>query len=146
MDEEARDDLIDRIPDDMVIWEDEDELGSFPWTLRKWLDVLGHTRAHAGCCTACGCATTCMAAAFYGSTVSSVVRELDRIGALRQPTEPIELIEPTTEEWDTAISRELVRLGCTREELEAMAQSGDYASPAHRKLWLTIKPIPKDFP
>jgi hypothetical protein len=92
--ETLRDRLEDLLPRDMVIWGDDDELAAFPWTLRKWLDVLGHEKAHPGCCKACGCATTCMAGAFYTSTVTSVLRELDKLGALCEPTREREGITP----------------------------------------------------
>ncbi|MFD9950864.1 hypothetical protein ACFWYW_59100 [Nonomuraea sp. NPDC059023] len=85
MTEDERCDLIDLLPDGMVIWDDESELDAFPWGLRRWLDVLGHRKKHTACCEACGCATTCMAGAFHDALVSSVVRELDKLGALRQP-------------------------------------------------------------
>lgn len=83
---DERYDLIDLLPDDMVIWDDDEELSAFPWDLRKWLDVLGHKKAHPGCCKACGCATTCMASAFHEALITSVVRELDKLGVLHAPS------------------------------------------------------------
>ena len=86
-DEDRRLDLIDRLPKDMVIWDDDDEVPAFAdRDLSWWLKVLGHDRAHTACCTACGCATTCMAGLFYESVVMSVVRELDKLGALNHDT------------------------------------------------------------
>ncbi|MEU1433999.1 hypothetical protein ABZ438_07860 [Streptomyces sp. NPDC005786] len=90
MTEEERDDLIDQLPADMVIWNDDEELQHFGHANSTWwLDALGHTSkgpAHS-CCAACGCATTCTAGAFHDALISSVVRELDRLGALRTTTE-----------------------------------------------------------
>lgn len=86
MTEEQRDDLIDLLPDDMHIWDAEEEIprgfgGDFAW----WSGHLGHPRSPRGFCTACGRGGTCLASAFHDALVSSVVRELDRLGALRQP-------------------------------------------------------------
>jgi hypothetical protein len=86
---EERDALIDRLPDDMNIWDDDAELGAFTgrdW--RWWRDRIGHPLAHPGCCKTCGCATTCTGSAFHDALISTVVRELNRIGALRRP-EPV---------------------------------------------------------
>lgn len=86
--EEQRDDLIDLLPAGMRIWGDESEIGhlhSHQGTAEFWHEALGHTRAHRGCCKACGCAATCILAAFHDALIASVVRELDRLGALRQP-------------------------------------------------------------
>lgn len=86
MTEDERDDLIDRLPDDMILWAVDDELDWWqgdPWTYAKWREVLGHPRAHPGCCRTCGCCTSCTLGVFYDGVVSSVVRELDKLGALR---------------------------------------------------------------
>lgn len=84
--EKLRDRLEDLLPRDMVIWDDDEELDNVGERDRSWwLDILGHTKLHAGCCKTCGCASTCMAGAFHGSIVTSVLRELDRLGALREP-------------------------------------------------------------
>jgi hypothetical protein len=81
--EDERLDLIDLLPADMNIWADDDELEWFTGRdQRWWLDVLGHPKAHPGCCKTCGCATTCMAAAFHDALIATVVRELDRLGVL----------------------------------------------------------------
>lgn len=85
--EEERDDLIDLLPKDMILWPDDEELSWFPnRNYDEWRDILGHPRAHRGCCKTCGCAITCTLGAFHDSVISSVVRELARLGALRQPT------------------------------------------------------------
>lgn len=81
-------DLIDRLPADMNIWADDDELEWFTgrdW--RWWADALGHPKAHPSCCKTCGCATTCLHAAFHDALVATVIRELDKLGALRVPKE-----------------------------------------------------------
>lgn len=88
MSEEQRDDLIDLLPTGMRIWDDESEIGhlhSPQGAAQWWHDMLGHTRAHRGCCKACGCATTCLLAAFHDALIATVVRELDRLGVLHQP-------------------------------------------------------------
>ncbi|MFE1767253.1 hypothetical protein ACFW81_23920 [Streptomyces angustmyceticus] len=92
MDEEERDNLIDLLPSDFAIWDFEDELPQFNHaTWSWWRERLGHPKAHRGCCKTCGCATTCMASAFHDALVSSVVRELGRIGALKNPTDTSEV-------------------------------------------------------
>lgn len=79
--------LLDLIPDDMTIWEDDDELSYFAdRDLRWWMKALGHDRKHTACCTSCGCCVTCIAQMFHGAMVASVIRELDKIGALREPS------------------------------------------------------------
>jgi hypothetical protein len=91
--EDERDDLIDLLPKDMAIWDDEDEIiagHAADLDLTWWMNAIGHPKAHPGCCKSCGCATTCMAGAFHAALVSSVVGELDRIGAL-QPITTIHL-------------------------------------------------------
>jgi hypothetical protein len=86
MTEEERDNLIDLLPEDMILWPDEKELSWFPSrNFAEWRSILGHPKAHTACCGECGCATTCLLGLFYNSVVDSVVRELDKIGALRMP-------------------------------------------------------------
>lgn len=86
MTEDERLDLIELLPKDMNVWADDDELDTFTGrTFTWWMDVLGHPNAHPGCCKTCGCAITCMAAAFHDALVASVLRELDELGALRPP-------------------------------------------------------------
>ena len=91
MNEDERDDLIDRLPKDMVVWAFEDELPDFQHaTTRWWMDSLNHPPAgptHA-CCRSCGCGGACSLGAFSDALVASVVRELDRLGALRSPEQP----------------------------------------------------------
>lgn len=86
--------LFDLIPDGMTIWEDDDELGCFAdRDLRWWMKALGHDRKHTACCTTCGCCVTCTAQMFYGSMVASVIRELDKLGALCEPGEALRAAE-----------------------------------------------------
>lgn len=86
MTEEERGRLIDLLPQDMVLWPDDEELSWFPnRNYAEWRVILGHPRAHTACCDQCGCATTCLLGLFYDSVVESVVRELDKIGALQKP-------------------------------------------------------------
>ncbi|QDO02189.1 hypothetical protein FNV62_43545 [Streptomyces sp. RLB3-17] len=88
MTEEERDDLIDLLPMDMVVWNDEEELQHFGHaTARWWMDTMGHPVAGPThpCCKSCGCGGTCTLGAFHDAMISSVVRELDRIGALKKP-------------------------------------------------------------
>lgn len=84
--QDERLDLIDQLPTDMTIWDDDQELTHFAdRDYRWWRDALGHPRAHPGCCEICGCATTCLLGAFHDAVVAAVVRELNRLGALRKP-------------------------------------------------------------
>lgn len=89
MSEEERDDLIDRLPVDMPLWPDEEELARGHFTDRDWAwwrDTLGHPYATGhGFCRTCGPATPCLLGVFYDSVISSVIRELARLGALRKP-------------------------------------------------------------
>jgi hypothetical protein len=88
MTEEERDDLIDLLPKDMVVWNDDEELQHFGHaTARWWLDNLDHPAAGPthSCCKSCGCGGTCTLGAFHDAMISSVVRELDRMGALKKP-------------------------------------------------------------
>ncbi|MGI5414256.1 hypothetical protein [Actinomadura luteofluorescens] len=86
--EDERLDLIDRLPADMNIWADDDELETFTDRDRIWwAATLGHPRAHPGCCKTCGCGTVCLFAAHHEALIATVVRELDKLGALRTPKE-----------------------------------------------------------
>jgi hypothetical protein len=78
--------LIDELPSGMNIWNDDDELDIFTGRDRRWwADALGHPAAHPSCCKTCGCATTCLVDAYHEALVSTVVRELNNLGALRVP-------------------------------------------------------------
>lgn len=93
MTEEERDAVIDLIPADMVIWDFDEELNHFSHAdLAWWMRQLDHGPSAPGhsCCGTCGCATTCVAGSFADSLVSSVVRELDRLGLLKNLGEEIE--------------------------------------------------------
>jgi hypothetical protein len=88
MTEEERDEIEDLLAYryDIPIWEDEQELPHFSHAnLIWWLEAMGHPKAHRGCCKTCGCATTCMASAFYDAVVATTLRQLDSIGALVKP-------------------------------------------------------------
>lgn len=91
MTEDERDALIDRLPTaDMTVWDPDDELQHFQHaTLAWWRDVLGHPNSGPthSCCKTCGCATSCTLGVFEGALIASVVRELDRLGALRTPAD-----------------------------------------------------------
>jgi len=88
--EEERDAVYDLLPKSMTLWDFEDEIGHFGHaTLDWWMEQLGHgpkSPTHS-CCKSCGCATTCLAGAFYEATVSTVLRETDRLGLLKNPEE-----------------------------------------------------------
>lgn len=87
-DETLAERLFDLIPDGMTIWEadDDEELAYFAdRDLRWWMKALGHDRKHTACCTSCGCCVTCIAQMFHGAMVASVIRELNKLGALREP-------------------------------------------------------------
>ena len=86
MTEDERLDLWDLLPEDAPIWADEEELPLFGHAnLHWWLEAVGHPSAHPGCCKTCGCATTCMAGAFYDAVITTTLRRLDAIGALVKP-------------------------------------------------------------
>jgi hypothetical protein len=88
---EERYDIADLLPEGMQIWNDDEELEAFPGRDRVWWsNALGHPRAHRGCCRTCGCATTCLLAAYHDALVMTVIRELDRVGALRKPLMTVE--------------------------------------------------------
>ncbi|MEU9670366.1 hypothetical protein AB0E25_33295 [Streptomyces bobili] len=91
MTEEERDDLIDLLPKGMTVWSDEEELQDFRHaTLPWWRDALAHPPSGPthSCCKSCGCGGTCLLGAFEDALITSVVRELDRIGALKKPDTP----------------------------------------------------------
>lgn len=82
MSDDVRWDLIDKIPDDMSIY-GSDHVEA-PLTVGVWRDALEHPYVEGhGFCRTCGPATTCMLMAFYDAVMLSVVRELDKMGALR---------------------------------------------------------------
>lgn len=87
MTQDERDAVYDQLPlTTMPIWTDDEELPPDPerFGLTYWMEeVLGHPKAHPGCCRTCGCCTTCMARAFFDATVNSVLRELDLLGLLK---------------------------------------------------------------
>lgn len=89
MDEDQRDDLIDQLLlTETTVWSDEEEVEHFRHaTLAWWREVLGHPPCGPthSCCKTCGCGGSCMLGAFEDALVTTVVRELDRIGALRRP-------------------------------------------------------------
>lgn len=91
MTEDERDGLIDQLPKGMPVWGFDEELPHFQHaTLRWWRDNLGHPASgptHA-CCKTCGCGGTCILGAFEDALISTVVRELDRLGVLRSTPEP----------------------------------------------------------
>lgn len=99
MTEEERDDILDLLPRRFTLWSDEQEIPGwaegrdYAW----WSEQLGHPKAHPGCCATCGCAITCMLGAFYHAVVDSLMRELDRVGALRPPAAP-DMPENTTDD------------------------------------------------
>lgn len=87
MTQEERDAIIELLPEDMNIWEDDSELEAFPGRTRTWwAEALGHPTAHPGCCKTCGCATTCLHDAHHDALVSTILRELDNLGALKKPS------------------------------------------------------------
>lgn len=86
MSEDERDGLIDLLPSDANIWGPDDELEIFVGRDREWwAAALGHPQAHPGCCKTCGCATTCLFQLYHDSLVATVVRELNKLGALKKP-------------------------------------------------------------
>lgn len=88
MTEDERDAIIDQLPKDMPVWTFEDELPHFQHAnLRWWRDNLNHPASGPShsCCKTCGCGGTCTLGAFEDALITTVVRELDRLGALRNP-------------------------------------------------------------
>lgn len=84
MTEGERDAILDLIPSDMIVWSDDAELGWFPnRNYDEWRNILGHPRAHRGCCGTCGCASTCLLGAFYDAVITSTIRELDKLRLLK---------------------------------------------------------------
>jgi hypothetical protein len=88
--EEERDAVADLLPTGTPLWDFEDEAEHFAHaTLDWWMDQLGHgpqSPTHL-CCKSCGCGTTCLAGAFYEATVSTVLREVDKLGLLKKAEE-----------------------------------------------------------
>lgn len=88
MNEEQRDRLYDLLPvSTMTVWTDDEELEHLPYDVKYWADVLGHPRtARDGkACATCGNGMTCVQAAYEEALITSVIRELDKIGALNNP-------------------------------------------------------------
>lgn len=86
MTEEERYIIFDLIPQDMVIWEDDEELPyrqGLDWM--SWRASLGHPYSGHGFCRTCGCGTTCILLIFKDALIASVIRELDSHGVLRTP-------------------------------------------------------------
>lgn len=82
MSDDVRWDLINKIPDDMSIYGSDHSEGQ--WTWAQWREGLGHPYAVGhGYCKTCGAGGPCELAAFYDAVMLSVVRELDKMGALR---------------------------------------------------------------
>jgi len=83
--DEEQDFIFDLVPTDAVIWGDLEEMEHFKHATYAWwrTEVLGHPKAHPGCCKTCGCATTCMLGAFYEGVVTMVINELSKIGVIR---------------------------------------------------------------
>lgn len=83
-------DVIDKIPDDMSIHgSDHSEDVSLPWEV--WRDALGHPHAEGlGHCKTCGPGVTCLLLAFFDAVMVSVVRELDKAGALASEADKYE--------------------------------------------------------
>lgn len=81
MSSEVRWDLIDKIPDDMLIHSADHTEGQ--WTWPQWRGALGHPYAQGhGFCQKCGAGGPCELMAFFDAVTMSVVRELDKMGAL----------------------------------------------------------------
>jgi hypothetical protein len=90
MGQDAREDLLDLLPKNPTLWADDEEIGrGCGGDYAYWAEILGHPKAHPGCCKTCGCAITCTLAAFYDAMEATLLRELDRIGALRSSAEVI---------------------------------------------------------
>ena len=76
--------ISDLLPQDLNLWGDLEE-GRTHFTGRDyqwWRDVLGHPKAHPGCCKTCGCAASCMLGVFHDAVVTAVIAELGRISVI----------------------------------------------------------------
>lgn len=84
MDQDQRFDIEDLMPEDMVIWEDVEDLSDRQeYTWPYWRQVLDHPYLGHGFCTSCGGGGTCTLLLFKDALVSSVLRELDQLGLLK---------------------------------------------------------------
>lgn len=81
MNGEPRWDLINKIPDDLLIYGGDNPEGQWTWT--EWRTELGHPYADGhGFCKTCGAGGPCILHAFFDAVTVSTVRALDRLGAL----------------------------------------------------------------
>lgn len=81
MTDEPRWDLINRIPDDMLIYSTDE--GHEQWTWAQWRAALGHPYAEGhGFCKTCGAGGPCSLQAFHDALIMSTVRELAAMDAL----------------------------------------------------------------
>lgn len=89
MTEDERFDIEDLLPKSYPIWADEEEIPGWAekFNYGYWMETLGHPTARRGCCKMCGCATSCSLGVFHEAMVTSVIRELDKLGLLRSPSE-----------------------------------------------------------
>jgi hypothetical protein len=77
--------IYDLLPDDLNLRPNPEE-GRTHFTGRNydwWRDILGHPKAHPGCCKACGCATSCLLGVFHEGAITAAIQELGRIGVIR---------------------------------------------------------------
>lgn len=97
MDQKKRDEIWDQVPLDFPIVDADDEVERITQagggTIQSWGAEAGHDIDGALDCHTCGKGGPCPFIEFYDSVVSSVVRELDKIGAL-VPTRLDETLYP----------------------------------------------------
>lgn len=87
MSEDLRWDVLDRIPDDLLLAADDMD----PQPLWLWCDALGHphVKSH-GYCQTCGAGGPCILMMFFDAVMHTTVRELDNPSGL--PYEDIKLL------------------------------------------------------
>lgn len=72
-------DILDQIPDDLLLAADD----MIPQPLEVWRDALGHVYAEGhGFCRTCGAGGPCILMSFYDAVMHTTVRELDKRGLL----------------------------------------------------------------
>ncbi|WP_419946337.1 hypothetical protein [Candidatus Poriferisodalis sp.] len=65
-------------------------------------------------------------------------RTLDELPSYAADPEEIEVIHLTDEDVSEFVSDALAAAGCTREELEQQAESGDFTSELARRMWFLV--------
>lgn len=124
--------LIDRATIEIVLLDHREELDDDKGKVSPSLAELAHVyRGLTGFDAKVEAAKSCR------EILAELTSESIEAGTYDQPAEVIEL---TPEEYQQAAQHALDSIGCTMDGLADMARRGDYPTPAHRKVWLAIKP------